>query len=132
MCNAHTKKIEDEACSICFDAITKPATLECKHVFCNGCISEWFSKFKTTCPCCRGAVSDAKIVEITGKPKPVAPTLPRHSMPVAGISPEMRERFRAAVHEPIPEDANRDSLLNVAMVMFDVLANLELVMGHTV
>jgi E3 ubiquitin-protein ligase RNFT1 len=32
--------------------LTNSTALECNHIFCNTCISEWFSREKT-CPICR-------------------------------------------------------------------------------
>lgn len=39
-------------CSICMGEFVNPIQLECNHIFCDACISEWFQK-ERTCPICR-------------------------------------------------------------------------------
>eukprot|EP01080_Neovahlkampfia_damariscottae_P003245 gene3245-5688_t len=39
-------------CSICQDEFVNPIVLDCEHIFCNSCITEWFQQEKT-CPICR-------------------------------------------------------------------------------
>jgi len=43
-------------CPICFDnPVNNPITLNCTHIFCEVCISEWLDKEKS-CPVCRAPV----------------------------------------------------------------------------
>lgn len=42
-------------CPVCYDNHVKPVTLDCQHIFCEVCISEWLDKEKT-CPVCRSEV----------------------------------------------------------------------------
>ena len=44
-----------EECPICFETITQPKHLPCKHTFCKACIDESFAKTKPACPIC-GAI----------------------------------------------------------------------------
>ena len=42
-------------CSICYEVCTGPKKLICGHVFCTGCIKEWYLKSdEPACPMCRG------------------------------------------------------------------------------
>uniref|UniRef100_A0A915KV06 RING-type domain-containing protein n=1 Tax=Romanomermis culicivorax TaxID=13658 RepID=A0A915KV06_ROMCU len=42
-------------CSICYCPFENPVQLECKHIYCEDCISTWLDKEKT-CPICRARV----------------------------------------------------------------------------
>jgi len=46
-------------CPICFDPPRTPVTLDCNHVFCEVCLSEWLDKEKT-CPVCRKEVASSQ------------------------------------------------------------------------
>ncbi|XP_037598408.1 E3 ubiquitin-protein ligase RNFT1 isoform X2 [Cebus imitator] len=47
----------DDICSICQAEFQKPILLICQHIFCEECITLWFSREKT-CPLCRTLISD--------------------------------------------------------------------------
>ena len=44
-------------CAICLDTIDTPITLNCNHVFCEGCITEYEQKGGHVCPYCRSPFS---------------------------------------------------------------------------
>ncbi|KAJ6638845.1 Organic cation transporter protein [Pseudolycoriella hygida] len=44
-------------CPICHDSYTSPVLLECRHIFCELCVSRWFER-EQTCPLCRAKVAD--------------------------------------------------------------------------
>ncbi|XP_048343182.1 tripartite motif-containing protein 10-like [Sphaerodactylus townsendi] len=53
--------IEEEAnCSICLELLTDPATLDCGHNFCRGCITGYCDKWEKLgdleCPVCKAAI----------------------------------------------------------------------------
>ena len=43
----------DNICSICFDEIEDKSILNCKHEFCNECLSQWFDRNNFNCHLCR-------------------------------------------------------------------------------
>lgn len=47
----------DDICSICQAEFQKPILLICQHIFCEECITIWFTREKT-CPLCRTVISD--------------------------------------------------------------------------
>lgn len=48
-----TNYLEPERCAICMDDYTEPKKLDkCGHVFCTGCIDQYFHAVKPQCPCC--------------------------------------------------------------------------------
>ncbi|KAL5015856.1 hypothetical protein ScPMuIL_005445 [Solemya velum] len=44
-----------ENCPICQDDYKEPVMLNCKHIFCENCVSVWFDREKT-CPMCRAQI----------------------------------------------------------------------------
>ncbi|KAK9825579.1 hypothetical protein WJX74_007114 [Apatococcus lobatus] len=42
-------------CPICQENMQQPVKLSCNHIFCNGCILEWFER-GCTCPMCRAEI----------------------------------------------------------------------------
>jgi len=44
---------DDLSCSICFELLCKPVTLQCGHSFDRFCLSRWLTQGANTCPCCR-------------------------------------------------------------------------------
>ena len=44
---------EDLECPICMGEMDKPKVLQCKHVFCAGCLQKWLHGNKLICPVCR-------------------------------------------------------------------------------
>ncbi|XP_070592101.1 E3 ubiquitin-protein ligase RNF135 [Erythrolamprus reginae] len=47
---------EDLQCSICLDLLSHPATVECGHSFCLGCLQDWLPEGKSKnreCPICK-------------------------------------------------------------------------------
>jgi len=44
-------------CPICQDNYHEPTMLQCKHIFCEECVSTWFDR-DTTCPMCRAKISE--------------------------------------------------------------------------
>ncbi|KAF0977469.1 hypothetical protein FDP41_003461 [Naegleria fowleri] len=48
---------EHHECSICLQNYERPVRLQCQHVFCEQCISEWVQTGNQTCPVCRTPVS---------------------------------------------------------------------------
>jgi len=44
-------------CPICQDNYQEPTMLQCKHIFCEECVSTWFDR-DTTCPMCRAKISE--------------------------------------------------------------------------
>ena len=105
-CYFHAKKSsteDEEACCICYGTKLKPVVLDCKHEYCKSCISLWFAKGKSTCPCCRSVVTDAQIEEVTGK----APVRERVKVPLP-IS-AIRALFEEAVNMPLEEGEDPES-----------------------
>ncbi|MEW5318791.1 MAG: hypothetical protein WDW38_009979 [Sanguina aurantia] len=49
------------ACPICQDGIKDGVKLQCSHVYCEECISEWLERDRT-CPMCRAEVKPAGLV----------------------------------------------------------------------
>lgn len=47
----------DDICAICQAEFQKPVLLICQHIFCEECITIWFTREKT-CPLCRTVISD--------------------------------------------------------------------------
>jgi len=47
-----------DMCSICQEKMKNPIILQCKHIFCEECVSEWFEREKT-CPLCRAVIKTA-------------------------------------------------------------------------
>jgi len=47
-----------DVCSICQEQMRTPVKLECTHVYCEDCVSEWFEREKT-CPLCRAVIKTA-------------------------------------------------------------------------
>lgn len=47
-------------CVICFNEINKNdcCITNCNHIYCNGCILNWFKQGKTSCPVCRADVEN--------------------------------------------------------------------------
>ncbi|XP_013783395.1 RING finger and transmembrane domain-containing protein 2-like isoform X2 [Limulus polyphemus] len=50
-------KCAGESCAICQDDYKTPTMLECKHIFCEECVSLWFDR-ERTCPMCRAQIAD--------------------------------------------------------------------------
>lgn len=44
-------------CAICLEKVESPITLNCKHVFCEGCITVYEQKGGRVCPYCRSSFS---------------------------------------------------------------------------
>ena len=49
------ESLQDDTCPVCMETLDHPVRLECKHVFCEECISQWLET-ESTCPICRSAV----------------------------------------------------------------------------
>ncbi|KAK9831550.1 hypothetical protein WJX84_001583 [Apatococcus fuscideae] len=62
------------SCAICQENMEQPVKLSCNHIFCNGCILEWFER-ECTCPMCRAEI----------KPK----GLTSHSDGTTGLLPQI-------------------------------------------
>jgi len=50
-------KLSNGFCPICQDSYHEPTMLQCKHIFCEECVSTWFDR-DTTCPMCRAKISE--------------------------------------------------------------------------
>ncbi|KAG2386230.1 hypothetical protein C9374_002676 [Naegleria lovaniensis] len=48
---------EHHECSICLQNYERPVRLQCQHVYCEQCITEWVQTGNQTCPVCRAPVS---------------------------------------------------------------------------
>ncbi|XP_065169874.1 RING finger and transmembrane domain-containing protein 2 [Atheta coriaria] len=46
-----------EHCPICHDDYEKPVLLQCRHIFCENCVTTWFDR-EQTCPLCRSKIVD--------------------------------------------------------------------------
>ncbi|VEN46074.1 unnamed protein product [Callosobruchus maculatus] len=46
-----------EHCPICHDEYDSPVLLQCRHIFCEACVSTWFDR-EQTCPLCRAKIVD--------------------------------------------------------------------------
>ncbi|KAK4776824.1 hypothetical protein SAY86_005512 [Trapa natans] len=49
-----------DLCAICQEKMHVPILLQCKHIFCEDCVSEWFER-ERTCPLCRALVKPADL-----------------------------------------------------------------------
>lgn len=49
-----------DLCAICQEKMHSPILLQCKHIFCEECVSEWFER-ERTCPLCRALVRPADL-----------------------------------------------------------------------
>ncbi|KAH7432777.1 hypothetical protein KP509_07G039400 [Ceratopteris richardii] len=49
-----------DLCAICQEKMHAPISLNCKHLFCEDCVSEWFER-ERTCPLCRAVVKPAEL-----------------------------------------------------------------------
>ncbi|XP_074555932.1 uncharacterized protein LOC141811779 isoform X2 [Curcuma longa] len=49
-----------DLCAICQEKMHAPISLQCKHIFCEDCVSEWFER-ERTCPLCRALVKTADL-----------------------------------------------------------------------
>ncbi|CAL0317819.1 unnamed protein product [Lupinus luteus] len=49
-----------DLCAICQEKMHAPILLQCKHIFCEECVSEWFER-ERTCPLCRALVRPADL-----------------------------------------------------------------------
>jgi len=47
---------EHSECSICLQTYTRPIRLNCNHIYCEQCISDWVQTGNHTCPVCRAPV----------------------------------------------------------------------------
>lgn len=48
-----SKLVSEHECGICYELLHQPVQLApCLHIFCGGCLSDWFKKQKD-CPKCR-------------------------------------------------------------------------------
>jgi hypothetical protein len=54
---ADEMKLSNGFCPICQDSYQEPTMLQCKHIFCEDCVSTWFDR-DTTCPMCRAKISE--------------------------------------------------------------------------
>ncbi|GJQ72712.1 hypothetical protein Trydic_g1369 [Trypoxylus dichotomus] len=46
-----------EHCPICHDEYDSPVLLQCRHIFCESCVTTWFDR-EQTCPLCRAKIVD--------------------------------------------------------------------------
>ncbi|CAG9854759.1 unnamed protein product [Phyllotreta striolata] len=46
-----------EHCPICHDEYETPVLLQCRHIFCENCVTTWFDR-EQTCPLCRAKIVD--------------------------------------------------------------------------
>ncbi|XP_028132508.1 RING finger and transmembrane domain-containing protein 2 [Diabrotica virgifera virgifera] len=44
-------------CPICHDQYDSPVLLQCRHIFCESCVTTWFDR-EQTCPLCRAKIVD--------------------------------------------------------------------------
>ncbi|KAJ8937464.1 hypothetical protein NQ314_011853 [Rhamnusium bicolor] len=44
-------------CPICHDEYDSPVLLQCRHIFCESCVTTWFDR-EQTCPLCRAKIVD--------------------------------------------------------------------------
>ena len=54
-CETFINLSNDKTCIVCYN-YTIPEDLcetNCKHIYCNSCLNNWFNKGKTSCPMCR-------------------------------------------------------------------------------
>jgi hypothetical protein len=57
----------DDSCSICQDEFKKPISLNCGHLYCEECISTWFSSQSgMTCPICRAKQPETQLKYVDG------------------------------------------------------------------
>ncbi|KAH9767629.1 RING-type domain-containing protein [Citrus sinensis] len=49
-----------DLCAICQEKMHAPILLQCKHLFCEDCVSEWLER-ERTCPLCRALVKPADL-----------------------------------------------------------------------
>ena len=63
---------EDLECPICMDELSQPKVLQCKHVFCAGCLQKWLKGTTTlACPVCRHEQQFGDESEIGDLPEPL-------------------------------------------------------------
>jgi rubrerythrin len=50
---------KENSCAICMDTLKNPVLLECTHMFCGGCIFNWYNRNNNrNCPNCRMVIKD--------------------------------------------------------------------------
>lgn len=49
------ESLQEDTCPVCMETLNHPVRLECNHIFCEECISQWLET-ESTCPICRSAV----------------------------------------------------------------------------
>ena len=59
-------------CAICRDNLQVPTTLQCGHMYCRDCITEWIGSYDTSCPECRSQVTSMKDSDGVEVPLPTA------------------------------------------------------------
>ena len=62
---------EDLECPICMGELDIPKVLQCKHVFCAGCLQKWLCGNKLVCPICRHEQILGKKLGISDLPEPL-------------------------------------------------------------
>jgi len=55
--NKEQIQMAGEQCPICHDDYDSPVLLECRHIFCESCVTTWFDR-EQTCPLCRSKIVD--------------------------------------------------------------------------
>ena len=59
-CKRHHQ--EETDCSICLEQTNETVSINCKHKFHKGCITEWITRGHRTCPLCRSEISLKTII----------------------------------------------------------------------
>lgn len=82
-------------CPICQEVFNYPIALQCGHVFCQSCITQWLRPPQNTCPECRNRVNMAYSHKGTGVDFPICHNIRRFDSPqIFGLSAGLLLLFR--------------------------------------
>jgi hypothetical protein len=114
---ARLTQLSDKECEICGDPYVNPLFLSCTHVYCAGCMMQWFNSsagtrmagggYAKTCPSCRAPIQGRDLVAIRA---PLTPTRAAASGSAGASTSAAAEAEAAAANEPV---SKLDTLIRI-------------------